>query len=444
MIFLDFRRCCEETPNEFILASVMRACTDLGTVHQGTQLHCFVVKIGFDQEIYVGTTLVNLYSKVGDMENARLAFDHLSQKSAVTWTTIMTAYVKCGSSEVSLQLFNKMRETDVIPDIYVLSSILTACSNTEFLEGGKQIHAHMLRTETEMDGTVVNVLIDFYAKCDRVQIARKLFDQMEFRSVVSWTTMIAGYMKNTLHLEAMNLFVEMMRLGLRPDGFGCTSILTSCGSVEALQQGKQVHCYAIKANFDSDDFVKNGLIDMYGKCNSLADARRAFDMAVDRNLVSYNAMIEGYSRQGKLYEALDLFHQLMRLSSFPPSLLTFVSLLGVSASLLTLELSRQIHGLILKFGISLDVFAGSALIDVYSKCSLVWDARLVFDEMKERDIAVWNAMLFGYSQQLENEEALKLYQKMQSLRQKPNNFTFVALVTAASNLASLPDRKSVV
>ncbi|XP_059644381.1 pentatricopeptide repeat-containing protein At4g39530 [Cornus florida] len=437
MIYLEFQRSSGEKPNEYLLASVIRACTQLGGLERGTQLHGFVLKTGFDQDVYVGTSLVDFYSKNDNMQEARWIFDDLSVKSAVTWTTIITGYARGGRSEVSLQLFYQMRETDVVPDRYVLSSVLSACSILGFLEGGKQIHAYVLRRGTQMDVSVSNVLIDLYVKCGRVKTGRKLFDQMVVKNVISWTSMISGYMQNSFDWEAMKLFADMSRLGWQPDVFACTSVLTSCGSVEALEQGRQVHAYTIKANIELDEFVKNGLIDMYSKCDSLTDARRAFDVKINHNVISYNAMIEGYSREEKLYEAVDLFHE-MRVNLFTPSLLTFVSLLGVSASLFTLKLSKQIHGLIIKFGISLDIFAGSALVDVYSKCSFVKDARLIFEEMNDKDIVVWNAMLFGYTQQMQNEEALKLYLELQISRQTPNEFTFVALIAAASNLASLP------
>ncbi|XP_039156904.1 pentatricopeptide repeat-containing protein At4g39530-like [Eucalyptus grandis] len=259
---------------------------------------------------------------------------------------------------------------------------------------------------------------------------------MEVRNMISWTTMISGYMQNSYDKEALKLFLEMTGLGWNPDAFACTSVLTSCGSLEALMQGKQVHAYTIKANLEFDDFVKNGLIDMYAKCNALEDARKVFDVMDGKNVVSYNAMIEGYSRLEKLEEALDLFHS-MRLASFFPTPLTFVSILGLSTALFALELSKQVHGLSSKSGISMDLFAGSSLIDVYSKSSLVRDARLVFEEMNDRDIVVWNAMFFGYSQQMENEETFKLFLELQLSEKRPNEFTFTSLITASSNLASL-------
>ncbi|KAE8706835.1 60S ribosomal protein L6-1-like [Hibiscus syriacus] len=311
----------------------------------GVQIHDFVIKTGFDQDVYVGTCLVDFYMKSGCIDEARLVFDGLKGKNAVTWTTMITAYVKSGKAEVALQLFRQRRETDVMPDRYVISSVLSACSVLDFIQGGKQ--------------------------------------------------------------GSYESFSEMTRLGWKPDGFACTSVLTSCGSLEALDLGRQVHAYTIKANIESDEFVTNGLIDMYAKCSSLIDARRVFYIMGDQNVVSYNAMIEGYSSLEKLSEALDLFRN-MRLRSLPPSLLTFVSLLGVSAALY-----------------------------VYAKCSYVKDARLLFEEMNKKDIVVWNALFFGYTQQLENEEVLKLFSKLQLSRQKPNEFTFAALMTASSNLASL-------
>ncbi|KAI3802983.1 hypothetical protein L1987_31130 [Smallanthus sonchifolius] len=436
MMFLMFQREGKESLNEYVLASVIRAVTWLGSAIRGSQLHSLVVKTALDQDVYVGTSVVDFYCKIGKVEDARLIFDGLPIKTAVSWTTMIAGYARVGKGEVSLQLLSQMKQSNVTPDRYVLSSVLSACSVVGFFEGGKQIHGFVLRRGASMDISVSNALVDFYVKCGKVRSGRKIFDQMVIKNVISWTTMISGYMQNSFDDEAINLFIEMTRNGWKPDGFACTSILTSCASLEAQEPGRQAHAYTVKMNLDKDEFVNNGLIDMYSKCNSLADARKVFNDIPNRNVIGYNAMIEGYSRHGNLYEALDLFRE-MRLKNINPSLLTFVSLLGVSASLLTIQLSKQIHGFIIKCDVLMDIFAGSALIDVYSKCSLISDARLVFDEMHEKDIVVWNAMLFGYTQMSENETALKLYQELQISFQKPNEYTFVALLTAASNLASL-------
>ncbi|KAG1365431.1 pentatricopeptide repeat-containing protein [Cocos nucifera] len=435
-LFSSFRRSSSDIPNEFILASVLRACVQSGAFDHAAQVHGLVAKSGFDSDVFAGTALINFYTKIGSMDEAMLIFHELPVTNSVTWTAVITGYSQIGKSVTSLQLFNQMKESGVQPDRFVLSSVISACSALEFLEGGRQIHGYVYRSGTEMDVSINNVLIDLYCKCCKVRIARRLFDWMVVKNLVSWTTMVAGYMQNSFDLEAMDLFLEMSKLGWRPDGFACTSILCSCGSLIALQQGKQVHGYAIKAKLESDKYVNNGLIDMYAKCGSLVNARAVFDAMVEHGVISYNAMIEGYAMHEELVEAFTLFNR-MRSGSLHPSLLTYVSLLGLSASLSAIDLSKQIHCLVIKAGAALDLYAGSALVDVYSKCLCTDDARAVFDEVDQRDLVVWNAMIFGYAQNARGEEALKLFHKLCVTGMGPNEFTFVALVTVASNLASL-------
>ncbi|CAM8895314.1 unnamed protein product [Rhodiola kirilowii] len=436
LVFLECLRRSEQSVNEFILAGVIRGCTQLGGAGPGVQVHCFVVKLGFDQDVFVGTSLTDFYSKQGDIDRARVIFVELEEKTTVSWTTIISGYVKCGRGHEALVLFNRLVDTEVLPDMYVISSALSACSTLKFLEGGEQIHCYGVRRGLDSDISVTNVLIDLYTKCSRVNKGRKLFDQMAVKNLVSWTTMISGYMQNSFDREAMKLFADMFRLSWKPDAFACSSVLNSCGSVEAIELGRQVHTYSFKANLEGDEFVTNGLIDMYSKCDSLIDARRVFDTIHSHNIISYGAMIEGYANLDRLVEASDLFREL-RLHDLSPSNLIFVSILGVAASLCNLVLSKQIHGLIIKVGISLDILTGTSLVDVYSKCACLKEARFIFEAMNERDTVVWNAMLFGYTQQLEDEEALILFRELQLSEQKPDAFTFAAMVSAAGNLASL-------
>lgn len=436
VVFSEFRRSCGQNPDEFVLGPVIRSCTQLKCVGVGLQLHTSAIRTGLDQNIYIGNCLVEFYWKLVDVEAARLVFDCLLIKSVVTWNSIMTGFAKSGRSEVSLDLFKEMLRTNVVPDKYVISSALRACVALDFLEGGRQVHAYLLRREAEMDVQVDCILIDLYVKCGKVQSGRKVFDRMVVKDVIAWTTMISGYMQNLFDWDAMELFAEMNRLGGKPEEYACSCVLLSCSSLEALEQGRQVHAYSLKSNLDSDGFVSNNLIYMYSKCGSLVDARRIFDTMENLDVISYNAIIEGYLRQENLYEAFDLFAK-MRMNLIPPSLSTFISLFGVSASLNTFQLTKQIHALMLRSGFSLDKFAGSALIDAYSKCLSLGDAKLVFEEMKEKDIVVWNVMLGGYAQQLENEEALKLYLELQLSGLQSNEYTFVTLIAIASNLASL-------
>ncbi|TKW19087.1 hypothetical protein SEVIR_5G475000v4 [Setaria viridis] len=436
VLFAAFRKSFDEVPNEFLLASVLRACTQSRAVPFGEQVHGTAFKLGLDVNLFVGTALINLYAKLVCMDAAMRVFHALPAKNPVTWTVVITGYSQIGQGGLSLDLFQKMGLQGVRPDRFVLASAVSACSGLAFLQGGRQIHGYAYRSAAGMDASVINALIDLYCKCSRPLVARKLFDCTENHNLVSWTTMIAGYMQNSLDAEAMDMFWQMCRAGWQPDVFAFTSILNSCGSLEAIWQGRQIHAHAIKANLETDEYVKNALIDMYAKCDHLTAARAVFDALAHDDAVSYNAMIEGYARQGDLKEALHIFRR-MRYCSLRPNLLTFVSLLGVSSFQSAIELSKQIHGLIIRSGTSVDLYVGSALIDAYSKCSLVDDAKAVFLMMQNRDMAIWNAMIFGHAQNEQGEEAVKLFSQLRASGVTPNEFTFVALVTVASNLASM-------
>ncbi|XP_022843584.1 pentatricopeptide repeat-containing protein At4g39530 [Olea europaea var. sylvestris] len=436
ILFREYRKTCKESSNEYVLASVFRSCTELGSVENGTCLHSFIIKVGSDNNAYLGTCLIDFYSKTSDMESARLVFDDMKLKNVVTWTVILTGFAKSGRGDISLNLFRHMVETEVVPDRYMISSVLVACSMLEFLEGGKQVHAYVLRRGGDMDASLGNVIMDFYIKCGDVKNGRKVFHQIVVKDVFSWTTMIFGYMQSGLDLEAMKLLTDMNSLGWKPDGFACSSVLTSCGSVGALEQGREIHAYTMKTNLDTDEYVKNSLIDLYSKSDCLIDAERVFHDSENDSVVSYIAMIEGYSRKGNSYKALGIFTE-MRLNSIPPSLLTFFSLLGMSSSQIALGVCTQLHSLVIKFGFCFDISVGSSLIDVYSKCSSVKDARHLFEEIGDKDIVVWNSMLFGYASQSKNEEALRLYLELQHSVQRPNEFTLLAMLMACSNLACL-------
>ncbi|TVU37045.1 hypothetical protein EJB05_19012, partial [Eragrostis curvula] len=436
VLFASFWKASQEVPNEFLIAGVLRACTQSRALPFGKQVHGIAVKLGLPLNVYVGTALINLYAKSGCMDAAMQLFHALPQKNSVTWTAVITGNSQTGQGGVALELFQKMGLEGVQPDRFVLASAVSACSALASLEGGRQIHGYAYRSAAEMDASVTNALIDMYCKCSEPSVARRLFDHMVNHNLVSWTTMIAGYMQNSFDGEAMAMFWQMSRAGWQPDAFACTSVLNSCGSLGAIWQGRQIHAHAIKANLKTDEYVKNALIDMYAKCNNLTEARAAFDALAEGDLVSYNAMIEGYARQGDLTEAVYLFSK-MRYCSLRANVLTFISLLRVSASHSAVELIKQIHGLIIKSGTSLDLYAGSALIDVYSKCSLVDDAKAVFRMMHDRDVVIWNAMIFGHAQNEQGEEAVKLFNQLRVSGATLNEFTFVALVTVASNQASM-------
>ncbi|KAL6225293.1 hypothetical protein ACLB2K_004143 [Fragaria x ananassa] len=397
-----------------------------------------LIKTGFDKEVFVGTSLIDFYVKMGDIEEARLIFDGLEVKSAVTWTIVIAGYAKSGNSEAALKLFYQMRDTDVAPDKYVLSALLTACSALKFIGGGKQIHAYVLRRGTEMDVSVVNVLIDFYTKCGQVLEGHKLFDKVVDRDLISWTTMIAGYMQNAMHVEAVKLFSEMTRLGWKPDGYGCSSILTSCAASLTLELSKQVHGLTTKYGLSLDIFAGSALIDVYSKCSCTREAKLVFEEMNEKDIVVWNAMFSGYAQQQESEEALKLYSELQSSRQIPNEF-TFASVISAASSLASIQHGQQFHSQIIKVGLVNDPFVTNALVDMYSKCGSIEEARKLFDYKTLKDVACWNSIISMYAHHGEAENALLMFERMMNDGIKPNHITFVGVLSSCSHAGLVED-----
>ncbi|KMZ76290.1 hypothetical protein ZOSMA_104G00430 [Zostera marina] len=173
------------------------------------------------------------------MDDAWSAFDHLPVKNSVTWTAVIVGYSQIGSNMIALNLFDSMLKTDVRPDKFVISSAISACSSLNFIDNGKQIHGYLYRNEIELDISMNNVVLDFYTKCRKVNVASKLFETMtDSRNIVSWTIMIAGYMQNSCDTDAMVLFAEMTRSGWAADAFARIEVWEDSKKAD----GKKVSC----------------------------------------------------------------------------------------------------------------------------------------------------------------------------------------------------------
>jgi pentatricopeptide repeat protein len=191
-----------------------------------------------------------------------------------------------------------MQMERVESDLVTMVSIVPACANLSALQLGKWIHSYIIGSGFDLDVMVRTALIDMYAKCGSVDSAQQLFAKMSQRNVVSWNAMIAGYAQNGHANEALALFNEMQLQNLKPDSITMVSTLPACAFLSALQQGKRMHGYIIRSNFESDIVVCNSLIDMYAKCGTLEFARQLFDNMSERTMISWNTMIGGHGMHG--------------------------------------------------------------------------------------------------------------------------------------------------
>eukprot|EP01018_Ginkgo_biloba_P008730 Gb_35202 [translate_table: standard] len=416
-------------PIQFNYASVLRACSVSSSLLRGQQLHGLIIRTGCEYDVFVGSALVDMYAKCGRMRDAHKVFGKMPERNVVSWTSMIAGYMQHGLSDKSLTLFRQMQQTVTKPDPFILGNVLRACGNLEAQEQGKQIHAHIIGAGFQAHVSVNNSLVFMYAKCGRIENARQVFDVMLKRDTVSWTAVIAGYAQNGYGEEALKLFRQMWWEGTKPDHFIFASVLRACSSLIDLEQGKQVHAHLVKTGFEFHVSVGNALATMYDKCGIIEDAYQVFEKMAIRDVVSWTAMITGLAQHGCGEEALKLFCQ-MRQTDSKPELFVFATVLRACASVAALEQGKQIHNLIIRTGCELDVFVGSALVDMYAKCGSIDDAREVFNNMPERNVVSWTVMICGYAQHGHGKEALQLFEQMQVAGMKPDHVTFVGVLSA--------------
>lgn len=176
-----------------VFASLLHECTSFKSV---TQVHAYILTNGLEQDISLAVKLLNLYTMRGHMENARLIFDRIRKPNLFLWNAMIRGYAKIGPCEEALKLYYRMQQAGVQPDNFTFPFLLKACASLSALQEGKKIHEDIIRGGFESDVFVGSALIHMYTKCRSINIARKVFDKMCIRDVVSWNAMVAGYSQN--------------------------------------------------------------------------------------------------------------------------------------------------------------------------------------------------------------------------------------------------------
>ncbi|CAL5441774.1 unnamed protein product [Camellia sinensis] len=212
LLFRDLLRKNTSSIDSFSLLFVIKACTQKSLPIEGKQIHALVINLGFEPIIHLQTSLIDLYSGVGDISNAHHVFDEIPIKNVVCWTALISGYVDNQKPNKALQLFRKMQMGNVEPDGVTLTVALSACVDVGALDMGEWIHAYIRRKkELDIDLSLNNALINMYAKCGDIEIARRLFDSARKKDVTTWTSMIVGHALHGEAEEALRLFASMKR-----------------------------------------------------------------------------------------------------------------------------------------------------------------------------------------------------------------------------------------
>ncbi|KAF3788174.1 Pentatricopeptide repeat-containing protein [Nymphaea thermarum] len=356
---------------------------------------------GVKQPSYLYSKLILFYSQCGRIPDARKVFEKMPKRNLQSWVVLLGAYARYGYWQGTLELFDRMLEEGFAPNKYVFPSALRACANLSDLETGKRIHALVRNSRFDTDVFVDSALVDMYAKCGCLESARRVFDMMSERDLVSWNTMVSSYSQCGMVEEALKLVRAMRNSGIKPDSVTWNAVI-----VGFSQMGNVVMALMSFRDMQAD--------------------------GIKPDVVSWTAMVSGFAQNHLNEEAFGMFHRML-LSGFMPSSVTISGLLPACANLENLKHGKEIHGYSLIIGVAEEVFVSSSLVDVYGKCGFVSEARKVFDRMPKRNTVSWNSMIYGYAMHGHGIDALRLFDQMQSEGVIPDHITYTIVLTACSH-----------
>ncbi|KAB1227226.1 hypothetical protein CJ030_MR1G007859 [Morella rubra] len=357
-------------------------------------------------------------------------FDKSPQKDVSKYNHLLFEYSRTERNREALHLFLELHHSSLPVDGSTLSCVLKVCGCLFDQNVGIQVHCQCIKSGFAEDVSVGTALVDMYMKTENVADGRRVFDEMDERNVVSWTSLLSGYARNGLNALALELFFRMQVEGIKPNPFTFATVFGTLADGGLVEKGIQLHTMVIKSGFDSTIFVCNSLINMYSKSGMVRDARAVFDCMDNRDEVSWNGMVAGYLANGLELEALEMFCQ-MRLVGVTLTQMIFATTIKLCANLQELGFVSQLHCLVLKTGYGFDHNIRTTLMVAYSKCSVMDDAFQLFSTMHGfQNVVSWTAMIGGYLRNGGRSQAVNLFCQMNREGVRPNHFTYSTILTA--------------
>ncbi|XP_008787226.2 pentatricopeptide repeat-containing protein At1g25360-like [Phoenix dactylifera] len=454
-------------PDDYTFTGVLSAAAaiiGLEPTHCG-QLHCSVVKSGTEHAISVSNALIALYFKCdspdtaviarevfdrmverdeltwttmvvgyvrrGDITEARQVFDDMEGRFNVVWNAMISGYVHCGLFLEALEMFRKMKSIGIPLDEFTYTSVLSACESAGLFNHGKAVHAHIIRSGSDLNPVsalpVENVLVTLYSKCGKIDVAKRIFDDIERKDPVSWNSiltgyvncghiddalaifnvmphkhelawlvMISGFVHNGLAEEGLKLFSRMRAEGAKPCDYTYASTIAACGELGALKHGQQLHAQLIQFGYESSNSAGNALLTMYAKCGAVEEAHIVFLVMPNLDSISWNAMIAALGHHGHGREAIELFDQMIGGGIFPDHI-TFLTILSAcNHAGLVDEGFRYFESMKNDYGISPGEDHYAQLIDLLGRAGRIREAWDMIKSMPfEPGPSIWEAVLSG-------------------------------------------------
>ncbi|XP_057768993.1 pentatricopeptide repeat-containing protein At5g27110-like [Salvia miltiorrhiza] len=421
-------------PNSSTLATVLPVCSRVEEVDRrfGVCLHGLVYKLGCIEEESLAPALISMYSNCGDLSAAEEIFDASTRRDVVVWNAMISAYTRSHAPRKAAALFRRILVDEIKPNMVTFVSLLPSCENIGSVES---FHAHVFRFGYDREASVVTALVSVYAKLGEMDSAEFLFRDTKVRSLLLWNSMVSAHAGHGFCEQSLELFRLMQADGFDPDAISIVSLLKSCSQLEAAMLGKSAHAFVIRRGIDSNLSLLNAFLAFYFDSSEMVCCFRIFDRMALKSVVTWNTMISGCIDEGELERAMLLFHH-MRQEGCKFDMVTLISILPSChvysrGSLL----GSTIHGYAIRTALASDVSLGNALVSMYINCGELDAARLFFDDMPQKSVVSWNAILTGYRLYNLQKDAIELFHDMiEEDDQMPSCVTLLNVLPACEAL----------
>ncbi|XP_031501884.1 pentatricopeptide repeat-containing protein At2g13600-like [Nymphaea colorata] len=426
-LFREMRACGLE-PDHYTYASVMKVFSEVQDLDGGRGIHGLIVASGFDLDTVVANSVMSMYCSSGSLANAQQLFDEMSHRNLVSWNILIAGYTNCYDGVTVWNLVRQMLVEGIKVDDFTLASLFDLCGNSEHLKFGLEIHGFIIRNLLMFDAHVSCCLLNMYAKCGRLETARRVFDHMDKRNVVSWTAMASCYAQGGDRKECLQIFRLMQLMdGLKPNRVSLVSVLPVCASLGALLKGKQIHGFSLRHAMNSDASMCNALIDMYWKCGRLDYAESVFHHTSQKDVISWSSMISGYGFHGHAEEAFTLYDKMLKLGIRPVHL-TFLGIISACSRCGLIDKGFEYYNsMTLDFGTIPSLEISSCMIDMLGRDGQLERALEFIESMPvDPSPSMWGA-LYDASRRHGNLEIGNMISAMLLKMEPGNPSNYIAL-----------------
>ena len=416
--------------NSYTAVGVLQVCAELALLNLGRELHGALLKCGSEFNIQFNALLV-MYAKCGRVDSALRVFRQIDEKDYISWNSMLSCYVQNGLYAKAIDFFGEMLHHGFQPDHACVVSLSSAVGHFGWLNNGREVHAYAIKQRLHTDLQVGNTLMDMYIKCDSIECSTKVFESMSIRDHISWTTILACFAQSSRHFEALEMFREVQKQGIKVDSMMIGSILETCSGLKSLSLLKQVHSYALR-NGVLDLILKNRMIDIYGDCREVRNSLNIFQTVEKKDIVTWTSMINCCANNGLLNEAVSLFIEMQK-ANIEPDSVALVSILVAITGLSSLTKGKQVHGFLIRRNFPIEGPVVSSLVDMYSGCGSMNYATKVFYGVKCKDVVLWTAMINATGMHGHGKQAIDIFKRMLHTGLTPDHVCFLALLHACSH-----------